>query len=427
MAITNNEQSPLAAERIEKIGALYRSDSRRVLATLIRLLGDFDLAEEATHEAFAIALDSWPRDGFPENPRTWLISTGRFKAIDRLRRGARFNAARAGLADELEGAAVTIDDDGAQGLADDRLRLIFTCCHPALTADARIALTLREVCGLETEEIARAFLIPAPTLAQRIVRAKGKIRDARIPYQVPTREELPERLDAVLHVVYLVFNEGYSASAGESLTRHDLSSEAVRLARLLSELLPEPEALGLLALMLLHDARRAARTTAGGELVLLDEQDRALWNREQIREGAALVERALASRRFGPYTLQAAIAATHAEAATALATDWRQIVGLYDVLLRVEASAVVELNRAAAIAMRDGPAAALPLIDAILARGELTEYHLAHSARADLCRRLGRTPEAIAAYKRALSLTRQAPERRFLERRLAELRVAVQQ
>jgi RNA polymerase sigma-70 factor (ECF subfamily) len=409
---------------LDQIDALYRSESRRVLATLIRLLGGFELAEEALHDAFIAALESWPRDGLPQNPRAWLVSTGRFKAIDRLRRGARFNAALASLADHLEGREASdsgYDLDAQHGLDDDRLRLIFTCCHPALTPDARIALTLREVCGLATEEIARAFLVPAPTLAQRIVRAKSKIAESHIPYQVPSREQLAERLDAVLHVLYLVFNEGYSASAGESLTRADLSAEAIRLGRLLMELLPEPEAIGLLGLMLLHDARRAARTSADGELLLLDEQDRTLWNHEQIREGAALVERALASRGFGPYTLQAAIAAVHAEAATPAATDWRQIVGLYDVLLRVENSPVVELNRAAAIAMRDGPAAGLALIDALLARGDLREYYLTHSARADLCRRLGRLPEAVAAYERALELTRQAPERRFLERRLAEL------
>jgi len=405
----------------EQIEALYRSDSRRVLATLIRLLGGFDAAEEAMHDAFTAALDSWPSDGVPQNPRAWLISTGRFKAIDRLRRGARFNQALAAAADQLEGSAPPAADFNDDGLEDDRLRLIFTCCHPALAADARIALTLREVCGLETEEIARAFLTPTPTLAQRIVRAKGKIRDARIPYQVPSRSELPVRLDAVLHVLYLVFNEGYSASAGDSVIRHDLSAEAIRLGRLLTELLPEPEATGLVALMLLHDARRTARTSPEGELILLDEQDRSLWNREQIQEGLALVEKALASRRFGPYTLQAAIAAVHAEAPTAAATDWRQIVGIYDVLLRVEASPVVELNRAAAVAMRDGPEIGLALVDAILARGELVDYHLAHSARADLCRRLGRTPQAIAAYQRALALTTQAPERRFIERRLAEL------
>ncbi len=415
--------SDTAAQRVrEQIEALYRSDSRCVLATLIRLLGGFDAAEEAMHDAFTAALDSWPSDGVPQNPRAWLISTGRFKAIDRLRRGARFNQALAAAADQLEGSAPPAADFNDDGLEDDRLRLIFTCCHPALAADARIALTLREVCGLETEEIARAFLIPTPTLAQRIVRAKGKIRDARIPYQVPSRSELPDRLDAVLHVLYLVFNEGYSASTGDSVIRHDLSAEAIRLGRLLTELLPEPEATGLVALMLLHDARRTARTSPEGELILLDEQDRSLWNREQIQEGLALVEKALASRRFGPYTLQAAIAAVHAEAPTAAATDWRQIVGIYDVLLRVEASPVVELNRAAAVAMRDGPEIGLALVDAILARGELVDYHLAHSARADLCRRLGRTSEAIAAYQRALALTTQAPERRFIERRLAELK-----
>ena len=417
MAVTG----PAAARVRDQIEALYRSDSRRVLATLIRLLGDFDLAEEGLHEAFTAALASWPDAGVPDNPRAWLVSTGRFKAIDRLRRGARFNAALATVAERLEAAspAPETDDDSVE---DDRLRLIFTCCHPALTADARIALTLREVCGLETEQIARAFLISAPALAQRIVRAKGKIRDANIPYQVPSRPELPDRLDAVLHVIYLVFNEGYSASSGESLTRHDLSSEAIRLGRLLVELLPEPEATGLLALMVLHDARRAARTSPAGELVLLEHQDRARWNRELIAEGLALVEQALSSRRFGPYTLQAAIAAVHAEAPDAGATDWRQIAGLYDVLLRVDASPVVELNRAAAIAMRDGPQAGIALVEGLLGRGELTDYHLAHSAVADLYRRLGRVPQAIASYERAIALTQQAPERRFLERRLAELR-----
>jgi RNA polymerase sigma-70 factor (ECF subfamily) len=408
----------------ERIDAIYRSDSRRVLATLIRLLGDFDVAEEALHDAFTVALDRWPDEGVPQNPRAWLISTGRFNAIDRLRRSARFNTALAAEADRLEASASAPPDADfdADEVEDDRLRLIFTCCHPALAPDARVALTLREVCGLETEQIASAFLISAPTLAQRIVRAKGKIRDARIPYQVPSRAELPGRLDAVLHVIYLVFNEGYSASSGASITRPDLSSEAIRLGRLLTELLPEPEAIGLVALMLLHDARRAARTSPAGELILLGEQDRALWNREQIGEGLALVERALSSRRFGPYTLQAAIAAVHAEAPEARATDWRQIVGLYDVLLRVEASPVVELNRAVAVAMRDGPEVGLALVDAILARGDLSDYHLAHSARADLCRRLGRKPEAIAEYERASALTRQAPERRFLDRRVAELR-----
>jgi RNA polymerase sigma-70 factor (ECF subfamily) len=406
------------------IDAIYRVESRRVLATLIRLLGDFDAAEEALHDAFMAALDRWPAEGIPDKPRAWLVSTGRFKAIDRLRRRARFDAWSDAIADRLEAAPASAADaetGGEDAVEDDRLRLIFTCCHPALTPDARIPLTLREVCGLETEQIARAFLVPAPTLAQRIVRAKGKIRDAKIPYQVPSRDELPDRLDAVLHVIYLVFNEGYSATSGDSVVRVDLAAEAIRLGRLLVELLSEPEAIGLLALMLLHDARRAARTSASGELVLLDEQDRSLWNVEQIHEGAALVERALRSRRFGPYTLQAAIAAVHAEAPTAAATNWRHIVALYDVLMRVEPTPVVELNRAAAVAMRDGPEAGLLLIDAILARGDLAEYHLAHSARADLCRRLGRAADALASYERALALTAQGPERRFLERRIATL------
>jgi RNA polymerase sigma-70 factor (ECF subfamily) len=409
----------------ETVEAVYRAESRRVLATLIRLLdGDFDLAEEALHDAFAAALQRWPTDGVPANPRAWLVSAGRFKAIDAMRRRARFDARLADVAEHLRASAPDPAEPDDDGVEDDRLRLVFTCCHPALAPDARIALTLREVCGLTTEEIARAFLTSPPTLAQRIVRAKNKIRDARIPYQVPQRADLPERLDAVLHVVYLVFNEGYSASSGGSLTRADLSGEAIRLGRLLVELLPEPEAVGLLALMLLHESRRAARTTVGGELVLLDEQDRSLWNRGQIAEGCALVEQALRSRRFGPYTLQAAIAAVHAEAHTAAGTDWAQIVGLYDVLLRADPSPVVELNRAAAVAMRDGPAAGLALIDALLARGELADYHLAHSARADLLRRLGRTDDARVAYERALALARQEPERRFLARRLRELREA---
>ena len=395
------------------IEAVYRAESRRVLATLIRLLGDFDLAEEAMQEAFTAALEQWPRDGVPSNPRAWLISTGRFKAIDSLRRRARFHASRDGIAAQLSSSVAEprLDDD----VEDDRLRLIFTCCHPALPLDGQVALTLRTVCGLTTEEIARAFLLRPPALAQRIVRAKAKIRDAGIPYEVPTRAELPPRLDGVLHVIYLVFNEGYSDR------RHDLAAEAIRLGRLLVELLPEPEAAGLLALMLLHDARRAARTTETGELVLLDDQDRSRWNREQIAEGSALVERALGSRRFGPYTLQAAIAAVHAEAGTPAATDWKQIAALYDVLMRADPSPVVELNRAVAIAMRDGPERGLSLIDAILARGELTDYHWAHSARADLCRRLGMREAAQAAYRRALTLTRHEAERRFLEGRLAEL------
>jgi RNA polymerase sigma-70 factor (ECF subfamily) len=404
----------------EMADTIYRNESRRVFATLIRLLGDFDLAEEALHDAFRAALEQWPRDGVPANPRAWLVSAGRFKAIDGIRRRARFDAIDdvAEQVDALADDASPLDDESIE---DDRLRLIFTCCHPALSPDAQVALTLREVCGLTTEEIAHAFLSAPPTLAQRIVRAKAKIRDARIPYQVPTPAELPDRLDSVLRVVYLVFNEGYSASSGQLLTRLDLSGEAIRLGRLLVELLPEPEAIGLLALMLLHESRRAARTSAAGELVLLDDQDRSLWNRDQIKEGVTLVERALASRRFGPYTLQAAIAAVHAEAASADATDWSQIVGLYDVLLRVDPSPVIELNRAVAVAMRDGPAAGLVLVEAILARGELNDYRLAHAAQADLCRRLGKTAQARAAYERALALTRQEPERRFLERRLAEV------
>ena len=406
------------------VDAVYRGDSRRVLATLIRLLGDFDLAEEAMHDAFAVALERWPRDGVPGNPRAWLVSAGRFKAIDGIRRRARFDASLGTIAERLDASTVDPAEWDDDRLEDDRLRLIFTCCHPALPPDAQIALTLREVCGLTTEEIARAFLTGPPTVAQRIVRAKAKIRAAGIPYQVPARAELPDRLDSVLHVVYLVFNEGYSASAGETLTRADLSAEAIRLGRLLVELLPEPtepEAVGLLALMLLHEARRAARTSATGELILLDEQDRSCWDHARIVEGSALVERALRSRWFGPYTLQAAIAAVHAEAPAAAETDWAQIVGLYDVLLRSDPSPIVELNRAAAVAMRDGPAAGLALMDALLARGELADYHLAHSARADLLRRLGRLAEARASYERALALARQAPERRFLERRLGEV------
>ena len=413
-----------AAERVrEDAAAVYRSESRRIFATLIRLLGDFDLAEDALHDAFKAALEKWPKEGVPANPRAWLVSTGRFKAIDALRRRARFDASQAAIAERLavEGRATETPDDA--GVEDDRLRLIFTCCHPALAPHARVALTLREVCGLTTEEIARAFLATPSTLAQRIVRAKAKIRDARIPYQVPSPADLPDRLDTVLHVIYLVFNEGYSASSGASLTRPDLSGEAIRLGRLLGELLPEPEVVGLLALMLLQESRRAARTSPQGDLVLLEEQNRSLWNRDQIAEGKALLERALASRRFGPITLQAAIAEAHAGAPNAAATDWHRIVGIYDVLALAEPSPVVELNRAVAVAMRDGPQAGLVLIDALLERGELGNYHLAHAARADLCRRLGKNAEACASYERALALTRQEPERRFLERRLAELQI----
>jgi RNA polymerase sigma-70 factor (ECF subfamily) len=407
------------SERVrEMVDALYRTESRRVFATLIRVLGEFDLAEEALHDAFASAVEQWPREGIPSNPRAWLVSAGRFKAIDAMRRRARFDASLATIAERLESDPGTGDEED---VADDRLRLIFTCCHPALPAEGQVALTLREVCGLTTEEIARAFLTSAPTLAQRIVRAKSKIKSARIPYEVPARADLPERLESVLHVVYLVFNEGYSASSGDSVTRADLSGEAIRLGRLLLELLPEPEVTGLLALMLLQESRRLARSSDSGELILLEDQDRGLWNREQIAEGLTLQRRALASGRPGPYTLQAAIAAVHAEASSPAETDWRRIVALYNLLEGLVPSPVVALNRAVAFAMRDGPESGLALVESLLARGELDEYHLAHAVRADLCRRMGKFADARESYKRALALARQEPERRFLERRLREI------
>jgi RNA polymerase sigma-70 factor, ECF subfamily len=418
-----------STERIrELLDSLYRVDSGRILATLIRLLGDFDLAEEAMHEAFATALSVWPTSGVPGNPRPWLISTARFKAIDTLRRRARFDASQDELVRYLEAQSSSAESSNEEarfeddGLEDDRLRLIFTCCHPSLAPEAHVALTLREACGLTTEEIAKAFLTTPRTLAQRIVRAKAKIRDTRIPYEVPTPQELPERLSAVLQVVYLVFNEGYSAAAGAEVTRAELTGEAIRLGRLLTELQPEPEAIGLLALMLLHESRRAARTSPTGDLILLENQDRSLWNREQIAEGVALLEKALKSRRFGPYTLQAAIAAVHAEAESVSATDWRQIVALYDQLVGIQPSPVVQLNRAVAIAMRDGPEAGLTHIDAVLEQGELANYYLAHSARADMCRRLGRTAEARSSYEKALALTQQEPERQFLQERIRQLK-----
>jgi RNA polymerase sigma-70 factor (ECF subfamily) len=404
------------------VDTVYRAESRAVLATLIRLLGDFDLAEEALHEAFKAALEQWPSDGVPAKPRAWLVSTGRFKAIDAIRRRSRLDPLPNDFAERFTTEnvdSIALDNDNVE---DDRLRLIFTCCHPALALDAQVALTLREVCGLTTEEIASAFLTGVSTLAQRIVRSKGKIRNARIPYQVPSRADLPERLDAVLRVVYLVFNEGYSASSGAAITRHDLASEAICLGRLLFDLLPEPDVAGLLGLMLLQDSRRRARLSPTGDLVLLEDQDRSLWNRDYIREGSALVQRAVAAGEVGPYTIQAAIAAVHANAANASATDWAQIVALYDLLTRAEPSPVIELNRAVAVAMRDGPEPGLNLIEAILARGDLENYHLAHAARADLCRRLGRTDDARDAYERALGLTQQGPEKRFLARRLEELK-----
>jgi RNA polymerase sigma-70 factor (ECF subfamily) len=409
-----------APEQVRRsLELLYRVDSGRILATLVRLLGNLDLAEDAMHEAFAAALNVWQKAGIPENPRPWLISTARFKAIDAMRRRARFDAAQQDLLLHLE-------DQSAQNaqeeeIGDDRLRLIFTCCHPSLPPEAHVALTLREVCGLTTEEIARAFLIPPRTLAQRIVRAKATIREKSIPYHVPSAQDLPQRLSAVLQVIYLIFNEGYSAAAGAEVTRSELTGEAIRLGRLVCELLPEPEVMGLLALMLLQESRRAARTSPTGDLILLEQQNRALWNKDQIAEGIALVERALQSHRFGSYTLQAAIAAVHADADSAAATDWRQIATLYNRLLRIQPSPIVELNRAVAIAMCDGPEAGLTLIDALLARGELANYHLAYSARADLCRRLGRTAEARSSYKKAMALTQQEPERRFLEERLRGL------
>ena len=414
----------------ELLDSLYRADSGRILATLIRLLGDFDLAEEAMHEAFAAALSLWPQSGVPGNPRPWLISTARFKAIDTLRRRVRFDASQDELVRYLEAqwssrerSDAEAKSDEEDSLEDDRLRLIFTCCHPSLAPEARVALTLREVCGLTTEEIAKAFLITPRTLAQRIVRAKAKIRETRIPYEVPAPQELPERLGAVLQVVYLVFNEGYSAAAGAEVTRADLTGEAIRLARLLIELQPEPEVIGLLSLMLLQESRHAARTSPTGELILLENQDRSRWNREQIAEGLALLETALKSRRFGSYTLQAAIAAVHAEAESVAATDWRQIVALYDQLLRIQPSPVVQLNRAVAIAMRDGPEAGLTQIDAVLEHGELANYYLAHSARADMYRRLGRTAEARFSYEKALALTQQEPERQFLQERIRQLKL----
>jgi RNA polymerase sigma-70 factor, ECF subfamily len=417
---------PVPEQLSRTIETIYRSESGRVLATLVRLLGDLDLAEESMHEAFAAALESWPQTGIPDNPRPWLISTARFKAIDGMRRRARFDGAQRELVAHMESrvndAGFGNEEMGDEEIEDDRLRLIFTCCHPALPPEGQVALTLREICGLTTEEIARAFLVTPATLAQRIVRAKARIREAAIPYEVPTPQELPERLGAVLQVIYLVFNEGYSAAAGADVTRAELTGEAIRLGRMLTDLQPEPEVIGLLALMLLQESRRVARTSPNGELILLPDQDRSLWNRDQIAEGAALVEKALSSRRFGAYTLQAAIAAVHAEAESAAATDWRQIVALYNHLVQIQPSPVVHLNRAVAIAECDGPEAGLAQVDALLVHGELENYYLAHSARAELCRRLGRNAEARASYEKALALTQQEPERQFLQERIRQLK-----
>jgi RNA polymerase sigma-70 factor, ECF subfamily len=403
------------------VGDLYVRESRRVFSTLVRLLGDFDLAEEAMHEAFTAAIEQWQQHGMPANPRAWLVSAARFKAIDAIRRRAHSETLRETLAQRVEELSSVNAERAANEIEDDRLRLVFTCCHPALAPEAQIAMTLREVCGLTTEQIAAAFLSAPKTIAQRIVRAKAKIRDAKIPYEIPSLAVFPERLASVLSVIYLVFNEGYSASSGESLTRSNLSAEAIRLGRLLLQLLPDPEVMGLLALMLLHESRRAARSTPEGDLVLLEDQDRSQWDRELIAEGKHLVERSLQSGRFGVYTIQAAISAVHADAPSAAKTDWAQIVALYDVLMRSALSPVVELNRAVAVAMRDGPAIGLAFVDAILERGDLADYHLAHAARADLCRRLGRTRDAAVAYERALGLAQQEPERRFLKKRLQEI------